>query len=685
MRVSIGDTGAGIPPENLSRIFDPFFTTKTSGRLRRGRRPGAVVRPPHRRGQRRHHPGREHGRRRHQVPADVPRRRREGLPRMTRTSSSRLRTVLLALAGLGTLAGAAWVSRRLFEGPETTVGTARVADQPRVAAPPPPNAEAERAFDVVSMTGKVEAEHGGDAGRRSSRRHAHALRRGAHVGRVGARCCGWRTGRPRSSCAPASRSSLSAWGDGRRAAAPAPRRRRPARTSRRGRGRQRRSPARQGARARQRRRRAGHQRRSRRGRTTARARALRRPGRREGARLGRGASQGARASPPPGSPSSCRAGTASASQAGGAARRSRAHPRRRVPERRLADRRSPRRAAPRSRGARRRRRSSPCARRRGWRPPPSAPTGSSRSPCPSAAARRRSRSRPRISPGARARPTTTLTSRRAAAAGADTRGDRPVEDGERHNDAIRAAEPEASLQRAAEIAAGELSRGRLAEFGRFAAQQIHELRQPLFAIKGLGQLLLEKDRVELDEVLDFARHIVEQSERLTSLVSNLRQLSVPATQDAARRAELGAVLVRVTSLLDFRLRKSGATLRTQIAPDLPLLVVSPHALEQILINLLSNALDAVAGIAAARRPGARARAGGQPALRDRRGRRQRLRRREGRPAPAVRVVLHHQGRGTRDRPRSRGQPRDRAQHRAASSSCSTSPAPGASRRNGLPA
>src|SRR6185295_7056893 len=60
--------------------------------------------------------------------------------------------------------------------------------------------------------------------------------------------------------------------------------------------------------------------------------------------------------------------------------------------------------------------------------------------------------------------------------------------------------------------------GRLAEFGRFAAQQIHELRQPLFAIKGLSQLLLEKDRVDLDEVLDFARHISDQAERLTLLV-----------------------------------------------------------------------------------------------------------------------------------------------------------------------
>jgi len=139
--------------------------------------------------------------------------------------------------------------------------------------------------------------------------------------------------------------------------------------------------------------------------------------------------------------------------------------------------------------------------------------------------------------------------------------------------------------------------GRLAEFGRFAAQQIHELRQPLFAIKGLAQLLLEKDRLELDEVLDFARHIVEQSERLTALVSNLRLLSVPATQDAVRRSEIGAVLVRVTSLLDFRLRKASATLRTQIAPDVPPLVISPHGLEQILINLLANALDAIAGVA----------------------------------------------------------------------------------------
>jgi len=164
-------------------------------------------------------------------------------------------------------------------------------------------------------------------------------------------------------------------------------------------------------------------------------------------------------------------------------------------------------------------------------------------------------------------------------------------------------DPPAAPAAAATISDSELRRlrdllgaaGRLAEFGRFAAKQIHELRQPLFAIKGLAQLLLEKDSVELDEVLDFARHIVEQSERLTGLVANLRQLSVPSQSGGKTRAEVGAVLVRVTSLLDFRLRKAGVTLRTQIAPDVPPVAATPHALEQILINLLANALDAVSG------------------------------------------------------------------------------------------
>jgi two-component system C4-dicarboxylate transport sensor histidine kinase DctB len=112
--------------------------------------------------------------------------------------------------------------------------------------------------------------------------------------------------------------------------------------------------------------------------------------------------------------------------------------------------------------------------------------------------------------------------------------------------------------------------GRLAEFGRFAAKQNHELRQPLFAIKGLAQLILEREKVRTEEVRDFARHIVEQSDRLTRLVGDLRHASMPAAQSVGGAVDVSPVLLRVASLLDWRFRK-------------------------VLINLLSNALDAVEG------------------------------------------------------------------------------------------
>jgi len=136
--------------------------------------------------------------------------------------------------------------------------------------------------------------------------------------------------------------------------------------------------------------------------------------------------------------------------------------------------------------------------------------------------------------------------------------------------------------------------GRLAEFGRFAAKLNHELRQPLFAIKGLAQLLLDRGEVDRDEVLDFARHIVSQSERLTTLVGDLRHLSAPAARNAERVSVVSPILLRVAALLDWRFRK-GVTFRSEFAPELPAAAIAPPELEQILVNLLSNALDAVAG------------------------------------------------------------------------------------------
>ena len=89
-------------------------------------------------------------------------------------------------------------------------------------------------------------------------------------------------------------------------------------------------------------------------------------------------------------------------------------------QRRLADRSTATANAPRSRGARRRRRSSPCARRRGWRPPRSAPTASSRSPCPCGSGKTPVEVEAEDLTGRTRQAGDTLTRRAAAAARADS-------------------------------------------------------------------------------------------------------------------------------------------------------------------------------------------------------------------------------------------------------------------------
>jgi len=173
-----------------------------------------------------------------------------------------------------------------------------------------------------------------------------------------------------------------------------------------------------------------------------------------------------------------------------------------------------------------------------------------------------------------------------SAAGA---ADDPGEVGAPSNERLTALQEDNQRLRALLAAAGHL-----AEFGRFAAKLNHELRQPLFAIKGLAQLLLDRSQVDVEEMRDFARHIVEQSERLATMVADLRHLSAPTSRAARPFTDVSPVLLRVASLFDWRFRK-GVTLRTELAPDLPRVGVAPHELEQMLVNLLSNALDAVGG------------------------------------------------------------------------------------------
>lgn len=124
----------------------------------------------------------------------------------------------------------------------------------------------------------------------------------------------------------------------------------------------------------------------------------------------------------------------------------------------------------------------------------------------------------------------------------------------------------------------------LARIGSMSAVLAHEIRNPLGTIKGFAQLCLEQAAPAQRALLD---PIVQETLRLESLVKDLLLYGRPAQPawKVVRAQELAATLSRHTP---------GAPLFEATVPDVAF-STDPNLLEQALLNLVRNAIEAVEG------------------------------------------------------------------------------------------
>lgn len=137
--------------------------------------------------------------------------------------------------------------------------------------------------------------------------------------------------------------------------------------------------------------------------------------------------------------------------------------------------------------------------------------------------------------------------------------------------------------------------GRLAALGQFAASMAHEINQPLAAIRSYADntaILVRRGRIE-----DAAEN-VSAIGRLTERIGTLtRQLKGFARRASGRRepVRLADIIRGSLEVVSWRAAQAGIALDVpQPAPDLAVLGDGPR-LEQVVVNLLQNALDAVTG------------------------------------------------------------------------------------------
>jgi two-component system C4-dicarboxylate transport sensor histidine kinase DctB len=168
--------------------------------------------------------------------------------------------------------------------------------------------------------------------------------------------------------------------------------------------------------------------------------------------------------------------------------------------------------------------------------------------------------------------------------------------------ANRALEDEVEERIAAEARLREtqselIQAGKLAALGQMSAALSHEFNQPLSAARNYaenaGLFLARGDLAEVEANLG---RIQEMIDRTTRISRHLRDFARKPDQ-ALRPVALAPTIAAVQELLGWRLRQAGAGLIVEL--DDPDLTVTAGAvrLQQVLVNLLTNALDATADAA----------------------------------------------------------------------------------------
>ncbi|HSN24956.1 MAG TPA: ATP-binding protein, partial [Kofleriaceae bacterium] len=131
---------------------------------------------------------------------------------------------------------------------------------------------------------------------------------------------------------------------------------------------------------------------------------------------------------------------------------------------------------------------------------------------------------------------------------------------------------------------------KLVTAGQLAAGIAHEVGTPLNVARGRIELAMSHLGAEHDETPNH-RVAIDQIDRVTRLIQQLLDYVRP-TPDAMQLIEPASALVTVRDLLATQATKRGVSLDLAALPALPAIRANPDQVQQVLVNLVLNALDA---------------------------------------------------------------------------------------------
>ena len=132
--------------------------------------------------------------------------------------------------------------------------------------------------------------------------------------------------------------------------------------------------------------------------------------------------------------------------------------------------------------------------------------------------------------------------------------------------------------------------GKLSAIGQLIAGVAHDLNNPLTSVVGFADFLAESADVP-PRIREPLRVIQQEAERASNIVKNL--LSFARRQETRQSAGIQPILEATVALFRNQLSGDHITLELEISPDLPPLDLNPNQIQQVFVNLIQNAAQAI--------------------------------------------------------------------------------------------